>query len=176
MLAGTIGAVPSPSRRLPFDPIAEARAHWDDRWDGGSPMAAATSIMRAQQIVLARVDEALRPFGLTFARYEALVLLTFSRNGSLPLGKMGERLMVHPTSVTNIVDRLEAQGLVRRTAHPTDRRTTLCEITDEGRKVGAEATAVVVGIDVGIAGLTDRESDQLTRLLAKMRRASGDFT
>jgi DNA-binding MarR family transcriptional regulator len=89
---------------------------------------------------------------------------------------MGERLMVHPTSVTNIVDRLEAQGLVRRTAHPTDRRTTLCEITDEGRKVGAEATAVVVGIDVGIAGLTDRESDQLTRLLAKMRRASGDFT
>ena len=138
-------------------------------------MAAATSIMRAQQIVLARVDEALRPFGLTFARYEALVLLTFSRSGSLPLGKMGERLMVHPTSVTNIVDRLEAQGLVRRTPHPTDRRTTLCEITDEGRKVGAAATDVVVGIDLGIAGLSDRESDQLTRLLAKMRRASGDF-
>ena len=167
--------MPSPSRTLPFDPIAEARAHWDDRWDGGSPMAAATSIMRAQQIVLARVDEALRPFDLTFARYEALVLLTFSRNGSLPLGKMGARLMVHPTSVTNIVDRLEAQGLVRRTAHPTDRRTTLCEITDEGRKVCAEATDVVVGVDVGIVGLSDRESDQLTRLLAKMRRASGDF-
>jgi DNA-binding MarR family transcriptional regulator len=167
--------VPSPSRTLPFDPIAEARAHWDDRWHGGSPMAAATSIMRAQQIVLARVDEALRPFDLTFARYEALVLLTFSRNGSLPLGKMGARLMVHPTSVTNIVDRLEAQGLVRRTDHPTDRRTTLCEITDEGRKVCAEATDVVIGVDVGIVGLTDRESDQLTRLLAKMRRASGDF-
>ena len=83
----------------------------------------------------ARVDEALRPFGLTFARYEALVLLTFTRSGSLPLGKMGERLMIHPTSVTNIVDRLEAQGLVRRVAHPTDRRTTLCEITDEGREV-----------------------------------------
>ena len=117
-LAGTIGAVPSPTRRLPFDPIAEARRHWDDRWAGGAPMAAATSIMRAQQIVLARVDEALRPFDLTFARYEALVLLTFSRSGSLPLGKMGERLMIHPTSVTNIVDRLEAQGLVRRARPP----------------------------------------------------------
>jgi DNA-binding MarR family transcriptional regulator len=168
--------VPSPSRALRFDPIAEARAHWDDRWSGGAPMAAATSIMRAQQIVLARVDDALRPLDLTFARYEALVLLTFSRNGSLPLGKMGARLMVHPTSVTNIVDRLEAQGLVRRTAHPTDRRTTLCEITSEGRKVAAIATDAVVAIDLGIAGLTEREADQLTRLLAKMRRASGDFT
>ena len=84
-------------------------------------MAAATSIMRAQQIVLAAVDGALRPFGLTFARYEGLVLLLFSRRGALPLGKMGQRLMIHPTSVTNIIDRLEEQGLVRRVPHP-DRR------------------------------------------------------
>lgn len=167
--------MPSPSRTLPFDPIAEARAHWDERWKGGAPMAAATSIMRAQQIVLARVDEALRPYDLTFARYEALVLLTFSRKGSLPLGKMGERLMVHPTSVTNIVDRLERQGLVRRTPHPTDRRTTLCEITSQGRKVCKAATDAVVDIDIGITGLTDREANQLTRLLAKMRKASGDY-
>src|SRR3546814_3459739 len=103
-------------------------------------MAAATSIMRAHQIVLARVDEALKPFGLTIARYEALVLLTFSRSGSLPLGKMGERFMIHPTSVTNIVDRLEGQGLVRRVQHPTDRRTTLCEITDDGRAIVEKAT------------------------------------
>ena len=167
--------MPSPARSLPFDPITEARAHWDERWERGAPMAAATSIMRAQQIVLARVDDALKPHGLTFARYEALVLLTFSRTGSLPLGKMGERLMIHPTSVTNIVDRLERQGLVKRTPHPTDRRTTLCEITDEGRGVCAAATDAVVEIDIGIAGLSDREADQLTRLLAKMRKASGDY-
>ena len=85
-------------------------------------MAAATAIMRVQQIVLAAVDEALRPFDLTFARYEALVLLQFSRKGSLPLGKMGERLMIHPTSVTNIVDRLEVQGFLRRVPHPTPSR------------------------------------------------------
>ncbi len=167
--------MPSPNRQLPFDPIAEARRHWDDRWPGGAPMAAATSIMRAQQIVLARVDEALKPFELTFARYEALVLLSFSRNGSLPLGKMGERLMIHPTSVTNIVDRLEAQGLVRRLDHPTDRRTTLCEITPEGRAVVDKATAAVTAVDLGIAGLTDREVDQLTKLLGKLRKDSGDF-
>lgn len=167
--------MPSPHRSLPFDPIAEARRRWDERWDGGSPMAAATSIMRAQQIVLASVDEALKPLDLTFARYEALVLLSFSQRGSLPLGKMGERLMIHPTSVTNIVDRLEAQGLVRRVDHPTDRRTTLCEITPEGRAVVDKATGAVIDVDLGIAGLTDREIDQLTGLLRKLRVASGDF-
>jgi DNA-binding MarR family transcriptional regulator len=138
-------------------------------------MAAATSIMRAQQIVLASVDEALKPFVLTFARYEALVLLTFSRRGSLPLGKMGERLMVHPTSVTNIVDRLEAQGFVERVAHPTDRRTTLCQITDAGRAVAEKATDAVTAVDLGISGLTDRQVEELTRLLEKLRRSSGDF-
>jgi DNA-binding MarR family transcriptional regulator len=167
--------MPSPVRPLAFDPIAEARRHWDERWPGGAVMAAATSITRAQQIVLARVDDALKPFDLTFARYEALVLLTFSQRGSLPLGKMGERLMIHPTSVTNIVDRLEAQGLVRRADHPTDRRTTLCEITDEGRSVAEKATDAVTAVDMGISGLTDREIAQLTRLLEKLRRDSGDF-
>ena len=120
---------------LDFDPIEEARAQWSTRWDSdvGDAMAAATSIMRAQQVVLASVDTALRPLGLTFARYEGLVLLLFSRRGVLPLGKMGQRLMIHPTSVTNIIDRLEEQGLVRRLPHPTDGRTTLAEIDRRGK-------------------------------------------
>jgi DNA-binding MarR family transcriptional regulator len=167
--------VPSPSRPLPFDPIAEARRHWDERWPGGGAMAAATSIMRAQQIVLARVDEALRPFALTFARYEALVLLSFSRRGSLPLGKMGERLMIHPTSVTNIADRLEVQGFIRRVPHPTDRRTTLAEITEEGRAVVEEATKAVTEVAFAMDGLSERELEQLIRLLRKLRLSAGDF-
>ena len=96
-------------------------------------MSAATAITRANQLVLAGIDRVLRPYGLTFSRYEALVLLTFTRTGSLPLGKMGERLMVHPTSITNTIDRLERQGYVRRVPHPSDRRAVLAEITDEGR-------------------------------------------
>jgi DNA-binding MarR family transcriptional regulator len=167
--------VPSARRPLAFDPIEAAQEHWDARWNAGDAMSAATSIMRAQQIVLARVDEALRPFGLTFARYEALVLLHFSRKGSLPLGKMGERLMIHPTSVTNIVDRLEHQGLVRRVPHPTDRRTTLCEITDDGLDLVKQATEAVTAEQLGISGLSDRELQQLTRLLRKFRVAAGDF-
>src|SRR5579864_7621382 len=131
--------------RLPFDPIEEARRQWAAHgWeDAAEGMAAVTSVMRAEQVFLARVDEVLRPFQLTFARYEALMLLSFSRQGSLPLSKVGQRLQVHPTSVTNTVDRLEAQGFARRVPHPTDRRTTLAEITDAGRDVVTRATAEI---------------------------------
>ncbi len=167
--------MPSPTRVLPFDPIAEARRHWEGRWPAADDMAAATSIMRAQQIVLARVDEALRPLDLTFARFEALVLLGFSRTGALPLGKMGERLMVHPTSVTNIVDRLEAQGLVERVDHPTDRRTTLCQITAAGRRLVERASDAVTEVRLGIEGLSKKDAEDLVRLLTKLRVASGDF-
>ena len=97
-------------------------------------MAAVTSVMRAQQILLARFNDLLRPHGLTFPRYEALMLLCFTRAGALPLGKIGERLQVHRTSVTNIVDKLEADGLVRRVPHGEDRRATLAEITPRGAR------------------------------------------
>lgn len=160
---------------LPFDPISEAQTHWEGRWDGADVMAAATSVVRAQQIVQARVEEALRPYDLTFPRFEALVLLVFSRAGALPLGKMGERLLVHPASVTNIIDRLEAQGLVTRTPHPTDRRTILASITDEGRRVTEEAAKIVAKSAFGLEGLSEREVDQLTTILAKVRRLRGDF-
>jgi DNA-binding MarR family transcriptional regulator len=137
-------------------------------------MAAATSIMRAQQIVQAAVDEALRPFGLTFARYEALVLLAFSKRGALPMGKIGERLMVHPTSVTNIVDRLEGQGFVRRQPHDRDRRTTLVAITDAGRQVVDRATGEVVACDFGLDGLSEAQLDQMTALVRAVRVAAGE--
>ena len=161
--------------KLPFDPIAEARRQWDERWDAGASMAASTSVMRVQQIVLARVDAALRDLGLNFARYEVLVLLHFSRRGSLPLGKMGDRLMIHPTSVTNLVDRLEDAGLVRRLAHPTDRRTTLAAITPAGRRLVERATRRVTEVHLGLRGLDERELDQLSALLRKVRLDAGDY-
>jgi DNA-binding MarR family transcriptional regulator len=138
-------------------------------------MAAVTSVMRVQQILLSAVDGALKPHGLTFARYEALVLLTFARTGRLPMRVMGERLQLHPTSVTNIVDRLQADGLVRRIPHPTDRRATLVEITDAGSSLREEATKSVTAIDFGLSGLTPDEESQLTLLLGRVRQAAGDF-
>ena len=163
---------------LSFDPIEEARAQWAARWepDAADAMAAATSVMRAQQVVLAAVDAALRPLGLTFARYEGLMLLYFSRRGALPLGKMGPRLMIHPTSVTNLVDRLEQQGLVRRVPHPTDGRTTLAEITTDGRALAKRATKAVNDVLFGLGDLSRADLDHLVRIVRKLRRRAGDFT
>ncbi|QXC63302.1 MarR family transcriptional regulator [Aquihabitans sp. G128] len=163
-------------RPLPFDPIEEAGRQWEAKaWDQVGAMQAATSIMRAQQIVLARVDEALRPWSLTFARYEVLVLLTFAKEGVLPLGKMGDRLMLHQASITNLVDRLEQQGHLRRVPHPTDRRTTLAELTPAGRATAAEATEAVVAATIGVAELTGRDQRDLHRILRKLRAGAADF-
>lgn len=160
---------------LPFDPIARAATLWEEHVGPATVMGAVTSVMRVQQILQSAVDAALRPHGLTFARYEALVLLFFSRRGSLPMRVMGQRLQLHPTSVTNIVDRLEADGLVKRIPHPTDRRTTLVEITETGRQRRESATEAVTSVDFGLQGLTERQTAALTELLSKVRRAYGDF-
>jgi DNA-binding MarR family transcriptional regulator len=165
-----------PSKRvLPFDPVEEAGRQWSARWPAADAMAVTTSIMRVQQLLLARVDDALRPFNLTFARYEALVLLLFSRRGSLPMSRMGERLMIHPTSVTNIVDRLEGQRLVRRVPHPSDRRTTIVEITEAGRSVGESATEALTAIRFGLDGLGGPALSTLYDLLRQVRVGSGDL-
>jgi len=161
---------------LPFDPIEEAARQWSTRWDAVDGMRAVTSLMRAQQLVLSELDETLREHGLTFARYEALVLLTFSRRGSLPLGKMGERLQVHPTSVTSIIHRLEAASLVTRRDHPTDHRTVLAEITDLGRERVAAATDALVKADFGLGTLGSAELSAIFDSLRPVRLAAGDFT
>jgi DNA-binding MarR family transcriptional regulator len=160
---------------LPFDPVEEAGRQWSARWPGADAMAVATSIMRVQQLLLAGIDGALRPFNLTFARYEALVLLTFTRRGVLPMSRMGERLMIHPTSVTNIVDRLEGQGLVKRTGHPTDRRTTLVEITDAGREVVGRATEALTAMRFGLDGMAEPRLSALYGLLHEVRVGAGDL-
>jgi DNA-binding MarR family transcriptional regulator len=162
---------------LPFDPIDEAQRQWRRHWGRTAvpSMAAVTSIMRAQQILLARLNEQLRAWDLTFPRYEALMLLYYSRNGSLPLGKMGERLQVHRTSITNIVDGLEKLGYAERSPHEHDRRTTLAAITSEGRRVAAEATEVLNADRFGTAPLGKDDLGSLVELLRRLREGAGDF-
>lgn len=161
---------------LDFDPIGEARKNWETRgWGAPDAMVAATSITRAHQILLGRINDALGPLGLNFSRFEALALLSFTRTGSLPLGKMGARLQVHPASVTNTIDRLELDGLVRRVAHPTDGRTTLAEITDEGRARVNEAEAALGAIDFGLGDLGPDALNAIGDSLEVVRREAGDF-
>ncbi len=162
---------------LKLDPIAEARRHWEARWpaDPSRAMAAITSIMRSQQLLLARFDELLKPFSLTFPRYEALMLLSFTKAGELPIGKMGERLQVHRSSVTNVVEKLVDSGLAERVPHPTDGRATLVRITDAGRRTAEAATSVLNEDLFGLAGLRADDQEELIRVLRTLRADVGDF-
>jgi DNA-binding MarR family transcriptional regulator len=160
---------------LPFDPIEEGSRLWGQHWGDTPRMRAVTSLMRVHQLVLTELDERLRPLGLTFARYEVLVLLTFSRRGALPLGKIGERLQVHATSVTPLVKRLEAAELIRRSPHPEDGRAVLASITPAGRELVERATAVILDAQFALGALGEEDCDTLTDLLTGLRRAAGDF-
>jgi DNA-binding MarR family transcriptional regulator len=161
--------------RQPFDPIAEAHRQWTARWpQHADHMAAVTSVMRAQQLLLALVEDILKPYGLTFAAYETLRLLAFTRTGSLPMGKMGVRLMVHPAAVTNAISKLEQRGLVQRSMSPNDRRIVLATITPAGRALAEEATVALNEASFGLPGLSNEQAAEITTVLRAVRANAGD--
>ena len=168
---------PQPPQPAPRDPIALARANWErSGWgevvDG---MVAVTSVMRAHQILLARVEAALRPYQLSFSRFELLRLLAFTRTGALPITKASDRLQVHVTSVTHAIRRLEAGGLVERVPHPTDGRTTLVRITDKGRSTVEAATLTLNDAVFADIGMSAEESRALSSSIETLRHHAGDF-
>ena len=137
------------------DPIREAHRQWVAHgWgDAADAMALVTSVTRAQQLLAERVERALRPHGLTFARFEVLRLLSFTRERALPMTRLGSLLQVHPASVTSAVDRLETQGFVRRQRRSEDRRVVHAELTEAGA-----ATVDAATVDLN-AVFTDLGSD-----------------
>lgn len=159
-----------------LDPIREARRQWVAHgWDDAAPgMAMITSVVRVHQLLMERIEAVLRPHDLTFARYEVLRLLSFTRTGALPMTRLGSLLQVHPTSVTSAVDRLERQGFVRRSRGEADKRVVLCAITDAGREVVEAATEGLNGEIFTKPGLAPDEAADLTRLLAAFRANAGD--
>lgn len=165
-------------RSMPFDPIEQARENWTDAGWGevADGMVAVTSVMRAHQILLARVESTLRPFDLTFSRFELLRLLAFSRQGGLPITKASDRLQVHVTSVTHAIRRLEEAQLVRRVPHQTDGRTTLVQITDLGRATVENATATLNREVFADVGMSDTEMASLVKAIQSLRRNAGDFS
>ena len=159
------------------DPIAAARANWERAGWGAvaGGMVAVTSVMRAHQILLARVESTLRPYDLSFSRFELLRLLAFSRTGALPITKASDRLQVHVTSVTHAIRRLEADGLVERVPHPTDGRTTLVQITDLGRSTVEDATGTLNEQVFADVGMPAEQARALVEAIETLRHPSGDF-
>jgi DNA-binding MarR family transcriptional regulator len=158
-----------------LDPIAEAKRQWTAHgWAAAAPgMAAVTTIVRVNQIVMSEVEDTLAPLGLSFARFEILRLLGFSRQGRLPMGKIGQRLQVHPASVTSAVKRLERDRLVRREGHPEDNRIIMAGILPKGRSRLEDATERINAVFEGLE-MSANELDRLTGLLNGLRARAGD--
>lgn len=158
------------------DPIEEAHRQWVSRgWgDAADGMAMVTSVVRAQQLLMERIDAVLRPLGLTFARYEVLQLLSFVREGAMPMTRLGSLLQVHPTSVTSAVARLEKQGYVERTRGQDDRRVVLATITKAGRRAADTATAALNARVFEEPGLAEQAVRDLTEGLSGLRAGLGD--
>lgn len=153
----------------PADPSVWAGLGEENR----SAFRAAAALIRSAGMANARIDQILCPFGLTFARFEVLLLLSWTRSGAMPLGRMRDRLLIDQSAVTSLVDRLERDGLVRRVPHAKDRRTTLAEITSKGRNVVIPATR-------GIAeklrlGISDEQAAEVFELVQQLRRAAGEI-
>lgn len=159
-----------------IDPIAEAVRQWAAHgFDALEHMEATTALTRINQLIVRQIDLLLQGYNLTFPQYEALVLLYFSREGSLPLGRMGRRLMVHPATVTSTIDLLEAKRCVRREKHPTDRRLVLATITPKGRTVVRKATEALVAAKYGLAAMTTAEAEQIAKLIKSVRERLADY-
>ena len=151
-------------RRLPFDPIDEAARQWGLRWDRVPAMHAVTSLMRVQQLVIGRLDAILRPHGLTFARYEALVLLVLLPRLAAP-GQDGGAASGAPDVGDLHRAAAGGRGLVVRTPP----RTTVAACWPRSRRRGPgrveAATADLVASDFALEALTDAQLAELSALL-----------
>jgi DNA-binding MarR family transcriptional regulator len=114
--------------------------------DGAGPSSdIALSLLGAAQAVEGRIESSLSPLGLSLAKLNVLGILVGS-NKPLTLGEVAQKLACVRSNVTQLVDRLESDGLVRREADPADRRSIRAVVTDAGRdreKAGSVALAHV---------------------------------
>jgi len=126
------------------------------------------AVLHASSVLETRVETRLGTVGLSLAKLAALRRLA-EAGGSLPLGQLAERLSCVKSNVTQLVDRLEADGLVSRAADTADRRSRLAVLTDAGRRAHAEGLKIQGDAEHELfAALSDAEADQLHALLAKI--------
>ncbi len=177
--AGAAGLV-SPAvahEPAPFDVVEASRRVWLERWnaEAASGMAVFTAILRSQQLLSSQINAVMRQHDLSFARYEILSWLATDPESSQTLSWISKTLRIPPATVTNLIDRLEEEKLVRRVQHPADARTTLAVITARGKRVVDAATEELNTTVYERIGLSADQREQLIELLAVLRTAGNEF-
>ena len=158
------------------DPIEWIRHYWPEG-DLGDPrkFLAMASVFYLYQRVASAMASVLKDFGLSRNGYLMLTTIQFSEHGSKLLSRIASDMMLHPTTVTTLTDRLEEQGFVERQPHPTDRRATFIAITPAGQALLRKATKALDAADFGLVGLTPARAQKLVELLAPIRMSAGDL-
>ena len=161
----------------PFDVVEASRRVWLQHWapEAASGMAVFTAVLRSYQLLNDQVQHVMRRHDLTFARYEVLAWLATDPESALTLSWISKTLRIPPATVTNIIDRLEDEKLVRRVPHPSDARTTLAVITPRGEKVATEATRDLNETVYECIGLSEPKRGRLVDLLAELRASGNEF-
>jgi DNA-binding MarR family transcriptional regulator len=138
-------------------------------------MAVFAALLRSFQLLKNQVDHVMRSHDLTFARYEVLAWLATDPESSLTLSWISNTLRIPPATLTNIIDRLEADRLVKRVPHPTDARTTLAVITPLGRRAATSATEDLNSTVYEPLDLSERDRRRLVEILADLRGKGHEF-
>jgi DNA-binding MarR family transcriptional regulator len=127
------------------------------------------AVLHTSSVLEGRVEARLSEIGLSLAKLAALHRLS-EAGESLPLGQLAERLSCVKSNVTQLVDRLEADGLVSRASDPNDRRSRLAVLTDAGREAYEKGMRIQLDTEEALFGaLTPDESATLHTLLAKLK-------
>ena len=127
------------------------------------------AVLHAASALETQVDSKLAAVGLSLPKLAALHALV-SAGDALPLGQLAGRLACVKSNVTQLIDRLEADGLVSRAHDPGDRRSTIAAITEAGRRAYEEGILIQRDTEADLFGaLTADESAQLTQLIEKLR-------
>ncbi|HEY3735462.1 MAG TPA: MarR family transcriptional regulator [Streptosporangiaceae bacterium] len=157
------------------DPVEWSRQRWIEQEQPlPEQFSAMAAVLRTHQAMCAIIDAALRTHDLTRTGYLLMTTLMMSRDRTRPLGQLGKHLMVHPTTVTLVVDQLEKRELVTRTPHPTDRRTVLASLTPAGTALLDKATKALADVEFGLTGVSEGLSVQLVDVLREARARIDD--
>jgi DNA-binding MarR family transcriptional regulator len=177
MAARAKPARPTGFEPAPFDVVEASRRIWLQEWsaEAASGMAVYSSILRSFELLNDQVNRVVRRHDLTWTRYEILTWLATDPESSLTLSWISKTLRIPPATVTNLIDRLEQDKLLRRVPHPTDARTTLAVITPRGRKVARETTSDINSSVYEQIGLSEAQRNELIDLLGQLRAHGNEF-
>ena len=160
------------------EPSADLLLSTAQRWKSAGShigiLLAVSSLERTAKLINNNLEALLRPHGITLSRFTVLSALRWSADGQMTLGEIAQRLLLHPTSVTSAVDKLEAEKLVKRVPHPHDRRATLAKITDSGRQLVDRATVDLTEAKMGFGDAADDTLERFSLHLRDIRQTAGD--